>query len=50
MTDFVECDVEGCEERSRYLLTCGDRCPEHAREEQPDTVEYINWAMEGAAE
>jgi len=45
MTDTPPtCDRDGCDERSRYLLTCGDRCPTHAAEDQPQTVDYIDWA------
>jgi hypothetical protein len=44
MSDRVECGIDDCDNQSRYLLTCGNRCPKHAREDQPETVEYINWA------
>ena len=40
-----QCGVDGCTEQSDYLLTVGDRCEKHAREEQSETVDYINWAL-----
>ena len=36
------CDRDGCDEDSRFLLTCGDRCREHAIEDQPDTVHFVD--------
>jgi len=38
------CGRDGCERKSEYLLTCGDRCREHAEEDQPETVRYIDIA------
>jgi len=42
--DEILCDRDGCTEPSRYLLVCGERCPEHAAEDQPETTAYLNWA------
>jgi hypothetical protein len=50
MSKHIECDVDGCANRSRYLLTCGDRCPKHAKEAQPETIEYLNWCIKGATD
>jgi len=50
MSDHIECGIDGCTVRSRYLLTCGDRCPEHAKEAQPETVDYLNWATNGVVD
>ena len=37
------CDRDGCDKDSKFLLTCGDRCQEHAQEDQPETTEYLQW-------
>ena len=42
MSDEPTCSVDGCADRSRYLLAPeGDLCPEHAAERHPDTVAYL---------
>lgn len=41
-TDTPTCGREQCDEDSEYLLTCGDRCREHAIEDQPRTVHYLD--------
>jgi len=35
------CGINGCERDSQFLLTCGDRCREHAMDAQPETVHFI---------
>lgn len=46
MSNPPNCDVDGCENDSKYLLTVGDRCREHAERDQPETVNYIDWATQ----
>ena len=41
--DPPNCHRDGCESDSKYLLTCGNRCREHAVEDQPETVRYLDW-------
>lgn len=35
------CEREGCDEPSAFLIPAGRRCEEHAREEEPETVELV---------
>lgn len=39
----IMCGRDGCNEASKFMLTCGERCPEHAFEDQPETAEYLAW-------
>lgn len=45
MSDPI-CSIEGCDERSKYLLPPeGDLCRTHAEERHPDTIGYFDWVM-----
>ena len=47
-TDRPACDIDGCDERSDYLLPPeGNLCETHAADRHPDTVAWIKAALGG---